>query len=255
MNYTSLQKEHLYSNNFEIYTINLKESTQRLDYITQQFKNADLRFNRFEAVNGNKIDIPELYKTGIVSAKWLKNGQIGVAMSHIKLWKHIKATCPTDYAIIFEDDVKIPKDFRKKIINIQKELPSDWDMLFLGGTSVVGHKYSDNLVVAPTKCKTKNQYSTGMFAYMINKKCIDKLLEYATPLITAIDNQIKDKAIGELKVFSSNPAIVTHNYELFSDNNRISGLYNYRKELTDTYLKKARSIFILDENCKLINTQ
>jgi hypothetical protein len=40
---------------------------------------------------------------------------------------------PVDYYIVFEDDAVCSSDLHSKISNVVRRLPSDWDMLYLGG--------------------------------------------------------------------------------------------------------------------------
>ncbi len=229
--------------NIPVYIINLEQSKKRLKFISQQLSKAKIDFIRFNAIDGRKLNTDALYEDGTVSAKWLKKGQIGVAMSHITLWKTIK-NWEEDAAIIFEDDVFVPPDFWKKLKIIEKELPDNWDMVFLGGTSIIGNRYSKNLIT-PTREATKGLYNTGFFAYMVNKKALNTLMEKSKPLVTAIDNQVKDYAFKHLNIFYANPQLITHNYNLSSDNNRISGNKSYRKDLTNSFLMKVRKIIIL----------
>ena len=227
--------------NIATYLINLEQSKDRLKYITKQFKEANIKFIRFNAINGKKLDLKNVYKNGTISAKWLKRGQIGVAMSHITLWKTLR-NWEEEIAIIFEDDVIIPKNFWILVKQYMKQLPKDWDILFLGGTSVIGSKYSKNLLI-PAQEATKGIYNTGFFAYMVKKKCLDTLIEKSKPLVTAIDNQIKDFAFKYLNVFYAYPGIISHNYEFESTNNKISNNIGYF--ISNTFLKKARRITLL----------
>ena len=227
--------------NIATYLINLEQSKDRLKYITKQFKEANIKFIRFNAINGKKLDLKNVYKNGTISAKWLKRGQIGVAMSHITLWKTLR-NWEEEIAIIFEDDVIIPKNFWILVKQYMKQLPKDWDILFLGGTSVIGSKYSKNLLI-PAQEATKGIYNTGFFAYMVKKKCLDTLIEKSKPLVTAIDNQIKDFAFKYLNIFYAYPSIVSHNYDFESTNNKISGGIRYL--ISNKYLKKARRITLL----------
>jgi len=227
--------------NIATYLINLEQSTDRLEYVTKQFKKANIKFIRFNAINGKKLNLKKAYENGTVSAKWLKRGQIGVAISHITLWKTLR-NWEEEIAIIFEDDVIIPKNFWILVKQYMKQLPKDWDILFLGGTSVIGSKYSKNLLI-PAQEATKGIYNTGFFAYMVKKKCLDTLIEKSKPLVTAIDNQIKDFAFKYLNVFYAYPGIISHNYEFESTNNKISNNIGYF--ISNTFLKKARRITLL----------
>jgi len=226
--------------NIITYIINLEESPERLKYISEQLTDANINFIKFKAINGKRLNLNKIYADGLVTSKWLKKGQIGVALSHITLWKTIK-NWEEDIAIILEDDAIIPTNFWIRLKICMKQLPDDWDMLFLGGTSIIGSKYSANLL-KPTTLKTKGIYNTGFFAYMVNKKCLKVLIQKSKPLITAIDNQIKDFAFKNLNIFYSYPPIITHNYNFNSDNNRINKNKNYK--ITNKFLMKAKKIII-----------
>ena len=78
---------------------------------------------------------------------------------------------------------------------------------------------------------------------MVKKKCLDTLIEKSKPLVTAIDNQIKDFAFKYLNVFYAYPGIISHNYEFESTNNKISNNIGYF--ISNTFLKKARRITLL----------
>ena len=66
------------------------------------------------------------------------NGQIGCALSHLKLLKEAKER-GDKHLIVFEDDMKIMTDistFEKRMIEIKdfcENDESDWDILYLGG--------------------------------------------------------------------------------------------------------------------------
>ena len=74
---------------FTVYVINLEKSKQRLKFISKQLSDAKVDFVRFNAIDGTKLNIDALHEDEIISAKWLKKGQVGVAMSHMTLWKTI----------------------------------------------------------------------------------------------------------------------------------------------------------------------
>lgn len=228
--------------NIITYVINLDESPDRLKFIGNQLSEANMDFIRFKAINGKGLNVNKLYADGLVTAKWLKRGQIGVALSHITLWKTIK-NWEEDIAIILEDDAIIPKNFWTRLKICLEQLPDNWDMMFLGGTSIIGKKYSKNLLT-PTTVPTKGIYNTGFFGYMINKKSIKTLIKKSKPLVTAIDNQIKDHAFKDLNVFYTYPPIISHNYNFSSDNNRINKNKDYDSTITSKYLMKVNKIIV-----------
>jgi GR25 family glycosyltransferase involved in LPS biosynthesis len=76
----------------------------------------------------------------------------------------------TPNILIFEDDCVFDQEFNQKFADYIEQVPSDWDMLLLGG----GHhekpdRISDNLV------KSRGTYFTH--AYALNQGIYDALIE------------------------------------------------------------------------------
>ena len=72
------------------------------------------------------------------SNKYFNLGGIGCFLSHRELLKHISRNNSSIGTLILEDDAEIPSDLFQKVDIITKELPDDWDILFLdkwGGKS------------------------------------------------------------------------------------------------------------------------
>lgn len=76
-----------FSNNIGIYVINLQESKNRLKLINSQFNKQNIKFTRFPAVNGKKIDILKLKNDNILHNENMKKGNLGCSLSHLTLWK------------------------------------------------------------------------------------------------------------------------------------------------------------------------
>ena len=69
------------------------------------------------------------------------------------------------------------------------------------------------------------------------------VVKESKPLITAIDNQIKDEAFKDLNVYYAYPPIISHNYNFKSDNNRINENKDYT--ITNKFLMKAKKIILM----------
>jgi len=86
-----------FNNNFKInktYVINLDSRKDRLQSIDKDLKKINLEYERFSACDGKKIEIysKDIDKYFDKNNK-LTPGQIGCALSHIKIWeKAIKIT-------------------------------------------------------------------------------------------------------------------------------------------------------------------
>lgn len=53
-------------------------------------------------------------------------------MSHVLLWQEMNIL-QLKFAIILEDDALIEKNFTKKVTSRLQKLPTNWDVLYLGG--------------------------------------------------------------------------------------------------------------------------
>ena len=54
-----------------------------------------------------------------------------------------------------------------------------------------------------------------MFSYIINKKCVNRLLKYVNPNEKPIDNQIRD--LQELKLYYLYPSVIKHDFNVLSE--------------------------------------
>ena len=78
---------------------------------------------RFPAVDGDAIEKP---------AGWMHTpGAFGCLLSHVEVVKEARAS-GAPAVLIFEDDAVLDPDFPNQFTNFIKEVPDDWDMLYLG---------------------------------------------------------------------------------------------------------------------------
>lgn len=161
-------------------------------------KNKITRFPGVIGKNLNKYDpnLRKLIKLHWDKGKWLGNpsefvamsdGEIGCALSHYKLWKHLYTNPKLEKIIIFEDDAThLDVDFFKKTEKVIKSAPADWDIILLGFWLFKGNF---------GKKVSKNMYKVNRFvllhSYIINKKGAKKLLSMA-PIDSPVDSWMTD---------------------------------------------------------------
>ena len=144
----------------------------------------------------------------------LTKGGIGCYLSHVKIWENILKN-NYKYALIFEDDAKVPPNISKIIETELKFIPNDWDIVLLG--------YICN------KCMKFENYNTVerfmlTHCYLISYDCIVKIMKTETlfPITQQIDSlmselssilniySVKDKKV---KQFSSRTDIQAPLYD------------------------------------------
>lgn len=107
----------------KIYCINLKSRTDRYNESVIEFKKHNIVVEFVEAVNGKDIFKPNLNRNA---------GAYGLVLTWIKILEQCK---DLENVLILEDDVMFLNDLEKHLFKLNN-LPSDWSMLFLGGSHI-----------------------------------------------------------------------------------------------------------------------
>lgn len=149
----------------KIYCINLPKSTDRWSKAQTQFSKVGIA-DRVEKIWAepphDKIFVPTL--------KFPK-GEMGVSLSQTKVLVHAIASQATN-VLIFEDDVVFTDDAIDRLNEFMMELPSDWDIMFLGGNPFQPmQRVSDKVL--------KTTGFTCAFAYALPQKSLLKLYDSA----------------------------------------------------------------------------
>lgn len=222
------QKKALFNrlNHFfdHIYLITLKRSKERHIYTKKTLKGLD--YEIFWGVDGSELDLnniqqeglydPEQAKKKIPIGSELKSGEIGCALSHNNIYQDIIEK-GYDCALILEDDVIVDAENVHFLYESLNELPSDWDLLYLG------YLYNNDRITLPIqlwihiaypiltmlgykkyntkriRCKYPRPYSEhlelsgyhyGTHAYAVSQSGAKKILLAQTPVTMAPDNAI-----------------------------------------------------------------
>lgn len=200
----------------KIIYINSKNRPDRLINMKKRIAALDLNIERFEAVLGGKLDHSKLSFKGKI--KTMNNGEIGCFISHATIYQKIKDN-GWKHTLILEDDALFCDDFLNVLAGLEKQLPEDWDMFFLGqwnydhldngGNEVGGEKYA--LKERITDNEKYNLYKANRcwltHAYAVNLKSIDYLIDNTKDLYSSIDNVLADIQ-HKLNVYAVNPNII-----------------------------------------------
>eukprot|EP01084_Bolivina_argentea_P176396 305272_1 len=138
-----------------------------------------------------------------------EKGTIHIFRQHIDCYKRIVENSD-EYTLILEDDVILNKNFSDILKNYLFELPSNYDMFFIGGRKEWCWKIWYAWLI-PNKHvfrKDKARYTHG---YIVSKQCASKILHYLDIHTekTPIDHWLND-VIGDLNliVYWAEPAFV-----------------------------------------------
>ena len=172
------------------YYITISRLKDRQKYMEKQFLNQELTVNKHLGQDKLilKENIPKLIEEGYIDKEFYlnnksgfkNNGSVACFISHCSLWKKLK-NIPGEVFLIFEDDCKILPNFKNNVNEIYKDIPKDWDMIWLGHNKLVGEYIKNGNILIP-----KNNPGLGKNAlhhcYMIKKSSIDKLLNILLPI-------------------------------------------------------------------------
>lgn len=115
-------------NNFfdHIYCINLDKRTDKWAACQEEFARIGLTdVERFSAIDGRRVDVESN----------LLPGEVGIILSNLAVLRHAQSN-KYEKILILEDDVQFSDTFVRDWNAWHKEIPDDWEMLYLGGNLV-----------------------------------------------------------------------------------------------------------------------
>jgi GR25 family glycosyltransferase involved in LPS biosynthesis len=177
----TLNEESQFTSN--ILVVNLERRPDRKEMIMTVFKNEGIEsYSFYKAIDGKQlIETEEISRLFIGNDFGSKRGVIGCALTHYTLWKQLLVDSTTDYYVIFEDDVKVCSNFKGLLQEYSGIFTSSTiDVLFLGYH--IHTEYQQELHRTYTNLRIKevdrSTFIGGTFAYIVNKKGAQKMIEY-----------------------------------------------------------------------------
>ena len=181
--------------------INLKRRRDRQEHMLRQLRQLKWKgdVECIDAIDGQTIHLPDIahlittkaYHQALTEnehdsiriGKYMTTGAIGCALSHRQAWIRIRNS-HHQKTLVLEDDIVLDNSFDKKLHKYLTRVPV-YDLLYIG--------YHDNHII------DRNMYNEyykipcrpvyGLFAYIVDKRCIDTLLGLF-PITTQLDTEI-----------------------------------------------------------------
>lgn len=202
--------------NMKTYVINLERRPDRWCNFSKLDEPKFLRYERFFAVDGSKlVPNPKLQHIFEGNDYNMRDGMVGVALSHIKLWIEL-INSENDFYCIFEDDITFVPELEKKFHHVLSILPSGWGMCFLGHHVWPQHEtpecYDKQKMPRLDKWNTRESltYSIGgAVGYLISRSGALAMLEFIDEvgMTNGIDT-MQQKAADILPVYYCMPHLV-----------------------------------------------
>lgn len=128
-------------------------------------------------------------------------GRVGCWLSHYMLWSALNLMWD-DLFLILEDDVKLPPDWGARMLQSLRDVPKDFDMLFLGSCCCEGKP--KELIAGEV---FKVEYPLCTHAYIVARKALPVMLSTQRKCYAPIDISLSFHTMPQLKVYTVLPRI------------------------------------------------
>lgn len=196
--------------------INLTRDTKKLADMTSALQQQGVPFERLDAVDGSKVQ-----RSASSCGRLCTDGMLGCFESHRKAWRTVvdrRLAC----ALVLEDDVRLHEGASTKTREAMRELPSDWDMLYLGCHSCGMQGPMDSVLAGFLGARSRDEMvssslirpglASGTYAYIVSNKGARTLLALMPEPTNHVDLAISSFGT-QLQVFAIDPPVVTHLYD------------------------------------------
>jgi glycosyl transferase family 25 len=193
--------------------ISADRALDRKAAITKNFHHLGLEPHFSPAIMGDELSPGELAKLA-GDHGLLTKGEIGCALSHLKIYRDFLAT-DAPYWFVFEDDIQLTKEFVRDLPRICAFMDARRGPCALLLKKIHGHARVVHEVHQGYHILHSLAGSTA-YAYVINRRAAENVLQAQTPVKFEIDAWAIYQNLGYLKLYSTCPAYVTMNEEVAS---------------------------------------
>lgn len=113
-----------------VFLINLKRRFDRLIESMKELEKHGIKLEVIEAIDGNDLYLHEIISS---DGSRCSNGDIACALSHKKVCEIAKERKLHNY-LCLEDDIVLSENFNEYFENYLRQIPYDYDMIYLGGS-------------------------------------------------------------------------------------------------------------------------
>jgi len=159
------------------FCILLTSDKKRVDHVLSHVLKKISSLEIFPAIEAKTNELEYYLEDREINEKFLKfckRGQLACLLSHLQIWKKM-VTEDIQECIIFEDDVKLPDDFKY-------DIPEDADFAYL----YIHPKCKKN----HDKDMVKGYKTYGTVAYYIKKSLASEFIDYFQKITTTVDDSI-----------------------------------------------------------------
>lgn len=195
------------------FCINLDRRPDRWAAAQEQFHHHGLEVMRISAVPDSQL-LPD--KLAPKYPPLLRDkGKVPycIMLTHLLIFRLAEAMKLTSF-VVFEDDVRLSKNFRQDAERFLKDVPDDWDMIYFGGSKLLN--------MAPVPHRTgifRPSYMYFTHAYGAHKRVYKKCIEAMLSCGHEVD-QLLAGLHPQMRVYTPVPALAVQDRGLGSDNRK-----------------------------------
>jgi len=197
-----------------IFVISPSELAERRLVVSAHLAEMGLETTMFSGLMGPKMRLSSEREKPGATYSALPSSVICLAINHWALWQHIHLS-GLESAIIMEDDIILPDDFREKFSQNMANTPNDWDMIYMGilypGRMKDGRIRVQRLngnVWCHIRMQTWDGACDGLFAYMLSRSGARKILESGFKLDEPVDRWVSMTVSPFLRTYIWHPSPV-----------------------------------------------
>ena len=202
------------------YVINLDRNPERLAFMRGQLERLGIAFERFPAVWGKGLSADERkrgfsrVRSFIASKKRLSDAEIGVAMSHVGVYRRMAAD-RVPCALVFEDDVVLGDGFAAALARAEPFLnPAAAQLAVFSGYGVEKAE-----ALPPEIRREKSIWCAD--AYCLTLEAAKLILRANDPVITVADSFKRWRRDFGLELYRVLPATVRQDDVTFKSENQV----------------------------------
>lgn len=196
------------------FVINCDVHQKRIKKFRKYAKAAHLRACREVCVNGKAFTkdlICNMVSQGLVSrGADMTPIEVSIFFSHFNVWQRLIDSCK-EYALVFEDDAEVHKDFKKmlrKTLKALKAADKKFDILYLWNGNWADTEDDAKEILRVSKkidvMQEKAEFNAGAVAYLISSDYAKRLLKRAFPIKEPVDIYMGDEGVrGRTKALST----------------------------------------------------
>ena len=201
------------------FVIHLEGNASRRRHVEALRHALPFELERYPAIDGNRIPPSALghsLRAGEIDllSLRLRMGQLGCALSHIRLWQHMLHS-GLDCAVVLEDDARLAPDFSERYPALFAELPAEFDLLYLfTHPDFAARMQDDQLEPRRWRFIQRAHQTWGTVGYLITRRGAERLLGSIFPLNIPIDEVlIQLVAAGRIEAFAVKERLVETDIE------------------------------------------